>query len=68
MAQSIDNFATAILKTKLKPTILMAEEWVTDDDNCVVRISSDKIEKLRLFRRETVLSKGKRRKSQYIFY
>ena len=67
MEQSIDNFATAILKTKLKPSTLMAEEWVTDD-NCVVTISSDKIEKLRLFRRDTVLSKGKRRKSQYIFY
>lgn len=67
MAQSIDNFATAILKTKLKPSTLMAEEWVTDD-NCVVTISSDKIEQLRLFRRDTVLSKGKRRKSQYIFY
>lgn len=67
MAQSIDNFATAILKTKLKPGTLMAEEWVTDD-NCVVTISSDKIEKLRLFRRDTVLSKGKRRKSQCIFY
>ena len=67
MAQSIDNFATAILKTKLKPSTLMAKEWATDD-NCVVTISSDKIEKLRLFRRDTVLSKGKRRKSQYIFY
>ena len=54
MAQSVDHFATAILKIKLKPSTLMAEEWVTDH-NRIVTISPDKIEKLRLFRRDTVL-------------
>lgn len=61
MAQNQDDLATAILKTKSKPNRLMVEEAVTDD-NSVVTMSPDKMEELQLFRGDTVLLKGKRKK------
>lgn len=61
MAQNKDELATAILKTKSKPNRLMVEEAVTDD-NSVVTMSPDKMEELQLFRGDTVLLKGKRKK------
>jgi len=56
-----DDLATAILKTKSKPNRLMVEEAVTDD-NSVVTMSPEKMEELALFRGDTVLLKGKRKK------
>lgn len=53
--------ATAILRTKAKPNRLLAEE-ATNDDNSVVALSQDKMDELQLFRGDTVLLKGKRRK------
>ena len=53
--------ATAILRTKAKPNRLMVEEAV-NDDNSVVALSQDKMDELQLFRGDTVLLKGKRRK------
>jgi len=61
MAQNKDDLATAILKQKSKPNRLMVEE-ATTDDNSVVTLSPDKMEELQLFRGDTVLLKGKRKK------
>jgi len=60
-AQNPDDVATAILKTKSKPNRLMVEEASTDD-NSVVTMSPEKMEELQLFRGDTVLLKGKRKK------
>ncbi len=66
---SRDDLATAILRTKSKPNRLIAEE-ATNDDNSVVALSQDKMDELQLFRGDTVLLKGKRRKEtvSFIFY
>ena len=56
-----DDLATAILRTKAKPNRLIVEEAV-NDDNSVVALSQDKMDELQLFRGDTVLLKGKRRK------
>jgi len=61
MAHNQDDVATAILKTKSKPNRLMVEEASTDD-NSVVTMSPEKMEELQLFRGDTVLLKGKRKK------
>jgi len=61
MAQNKDDLSTEILKKKSKPNRLMVEEAVTDD-NSVVTMSADKMEELQLFRGDTVLLKGKRKK------
>jgi transitional endoplasmic reticulum ATPase len=61
MANNPDDVATAILKTKSKPNRLMVEEASTDD-NSVVTMSPEKMEELQLFRGDTVLLKGKRKK------
>lgn len=56
-----DELATAILKDKAKPNRLIVDD-ATTDDNSVVSISQDKMDELQLFRGDTVLLKGKRRK------
>ena len=56
-----DQLATAILRTKSRPNRLIVEEAV-NDDNSVVALSQDKMDELQLFRGDTVLLKGKRRK------
>ena len=56
-----DDLATAILRTKSKPNRLLVEEAV-NDDNSVVALSQEKMDELQLFRGDTVLLKGKRRK------
>lgn len=56
-----DDLATAILKRKDRPNRLLVEEAV-NDDNSVVSLSQAKMDELRLFRGDTVLLKGKRRK------
>lgn len=53
--------ATAILRKKDKPNRLLVEEAVSDD-NSVVALSDAKMAELQLFRGDTVLLKGKRRK------
>lgn len=58
---SRDDLATAILRTKSRPNRLIVEEAV-NDDNSVVALSQDKMDELQLFRGDTVLLKGKRRK------
>lgn len=56
-----DDLATAILKEKKKPNRLIAEDAV-NDDNSVVALSQAKMDVLQLFRGDTVLIKGKKRK------
>ena len=53
--------ATAILRQKAKPNRLIVAEAV-NDDNSVVAMSQEKMDELQLFRGDTVLLKGKRRK------
>jgi len=56
-----EDLATAILKKKEKPNRLLVEEAV-NDDNSVVAMSQEKMDELRLFKGDTVLLKGKKRK------
>eukprot|EP01116_Phalansterium_solitarium_P005963 TRINITY_DN18287_c0_g1_i1.p1 TRINITY_DN18287_c0_g1~~TRINITY_DN18287_c0_g1_i1.p1 ORF type:complete len:811 (+),score=264.24 TRINITY_DN18287_c0_g1_i1:148-2580(+) len=55
------DFSTAILERKKAPNRLIVEESVTDD-NSVVSLHPSIMEKLQLFRGDTVLLKGKKRK------
>ncbi|XP_073259018.1 transitional endoplasmic reticulum ATPase [Porites lutea] len=56
-----EELATAILKNKAKPNRLLVEEAI-NDDNSVVAMSQAKMEELQLFRGDTVLIKGKKRR------
>lgn len=56
-----EDLATAILKRKDRPNRLIVEEAI-NDDNSVVALSQKKMDELQLFRGDTVLLKGKKRK------
>ena len=56
-----DDLATAILKKKERPNRLIVEETANDDNSCV-SLSQAKMDELGLFRGDTVLLKGKKRK------
>ena len=56
-----DELATAILKKKERPNRLIVEETANDDNSCV-SLSQAKMDELQLFRGDTVLLKGKKRK------
>lgn len=56
-----DDLATAILKRKDRPNRLLVDD-ATNDDNSIVSLSQAKMDELQLFRGDTVLLKGKRRK------
>ncbi|CAG7674180.1 unnamed protein product [Allacma fusca] len=56
-----EDLATAILKKKDKPNRLIVEESPSDD-NSVVSLSQTKMDALDIFRGDTVLLKGKRRR------
>lgn len=53
--------ATAILRRKSSPNKLMVDD-ATNDDNSVITLSSATMERLQLFRGDTVIVKGKKRK------
>ena len=53
--------ATAILKKKDRPNRLIVEDSA-NDDNSVVALSQSKMDQLELFRGDSVLLKGKKRK------
>lgn len=55
------DFSTAILDRKKAPYKLIVEE-ATNDDNSVVMITAAKMEELKIFKGDTVLMKGKKRK------
>lgn len=56
-----DELATAILRRKARPNRLLVEEAV-QDDNSVVCLNQEKMDELQLFRGDTVILKGKKRK------
>ncbi|KAG7196220.1 AAA ATPase cdc48 [Scheffersomyces spartinae] len=56
-----DRTATAILRKKKKDNALLVDD-ATNDDNSVITMSSNTMELLQLFRGDTVIVKGKRRK------
>uniref|UniRef100_A0A1W7R9G8 vesicle-fusing ATPase n=1 Tax=Hadrurus spadix TaxID=141984 RepID=A0A1W7R9G8_9SCOR len=56
-----EDLATAILKTKQKPNRLVVEEAL-NDDNSVVALSQAKMDELQLFRGDSVMLKGKKRR------
>ncbi|EDO19051.1 hypothetical protein Kpol_2000p15 [Vanderwaltozyma polyspora DSM 70294] len=56
-----DPTATAILKRKQKPNSLLVDDAI-NDDNSVIAINSNTMDKLELFRGDTVLVKGKKRR------
>jgi transitional endoplasmic reticulum ATPase len=55
------DFSTAILERKKAPHKLIVEE-ATKDDNSVIMITAAKMDELKIFRGDTVLLKGKKRK------
>ncbi|XP_048324217.1 cell division cycle protein 48 homolog [Ziziphus jujuba] len=55
------DFSTAILERKKSPNRLIVDEAV-NDDNSVVSMHPDTMEKLQFFRGDTVLLKGKKRR------
>ncbi|XP_042486985.1 cell division control protein 48 homolog E-like [Macadamia integrifolia] len=55
------DFSTAILERKKSPNRLVVDEAI-NDDNSVVTLHPDTMEKLQLFRGDTILIKGKKRK------
>ncbi|KJE95921.1 valosin-containing protein [Capsaspora owczarzaki ATCC 30864] len=65
MAKPVDNsndeIATAILKKKSAPFRLIVDEAL-NDDNSVVSLSQAKMDELQLFRGDTVMVKGKKRR------
>jgi len=61
MSSEKKDFSTAILEKKQSPNKLLVEES-TQDDNSIIAMHNDTMEKLSLFRGDTVLVKGKRRK------
>lgn len=56
-----DKTATAILRRKKKDNMLLVDDAI-NDDNSVIAINSNTMDKLELFRGDTVLVKGKKRK------
>jgi transitional endoplasmic reticulum ATPase len=56
-----DSTATAILRQKKSPNRLMVDE-TTSDDNSVAVLHPNTMETLGLFRGDTVIVRGKRRK------
>ncbi|KAL8671936.1 MAG: hypothetical protein Q9168_003592 [Polycauliona sp. 1 TL-2023] len=59
--KEVDDTATAILKKKKKPNSLIVTDAV-NDDNSIIALSNNTMETLQLFRGDTVLVKGKKRK------
>ena len=55
------DVSTAIMDRKKAPNRLMVEEAV-NDDNSVVQLTQIKMDELKIFKAETVLLKGKKRK------
>ena len=55
------DVATAILRRKSAPNKLIVDEAL-QDDNSVVHMSENTLEKLGLFRSDTILLKGKKRR------
>jgi len=61
MAEGKPDLSEAILKNKVRPNRLIVDEAI-NEDNSVVSMSQAKMDELSLFRGDTVILKGKRRK------
>lgn len=57
-----EELATAILRNKVKPNRLIVEEAIEHDDNSVVTLTAAKMEELELFRGDSILIKGPKRR------
>jgi len=55
------DYSTAILDRKKAPNRLMVEDAI-NDDNSVVQLTQKKMDELKIFKAETVILKGKKRK------
>jgi transitional endoplasmic reticulum ATPase len=53
--------STAILNPKIRPNRLIVEEAI-NDDNSIIALSQAKMDELQLFRADSVVVKGKRRR------
>jgi transitional endoplasmic reticulum ATPase len=60
------DFSTSIMDRKKAPHRLMVEEAV-NDDNSVIQMTQKKMDELKIFKAETVLLKGKKRKETLAF-
>ena len=60
---SENDLSTAILQEKNKPNRLVVDDSVSDD-NSVVSLSQEKMDELQLFRGDTIMIKGKKRKGE----
>jgi transitional endoplasmic reticulum ATPase len=56
-----EDFSTAILDRKKAPHRLMVEEAL-NDDNSVIQLTQKKMDELKIYKAETVILKGKKRK------
>merc|ERR1711892_281978 len=56
-----NDLSTAILQEKSRPNRLVVDDSVSDD-NSVVSLSQEKMDELQLFRGDTIMIKGKKRK------
>lgn len=59
------DYSTAILERKKAPNRLIVEDAV-NDDNSVVQISQKKMDELKIFKADTALLKGKKRKETVV--
>jgi transitional endoplasmic reticulum ATPase len=55
------DYSTAILERKKAPNRLMVEDAI-NDDNTVIQLTQKKMDELKIFKAETVILKGKKRK------
>ncbi|XP_029440875.1 transitional endoplasmic reticulum ATPase-like isoform X1 [Rhinatrema bivittatum] len=56
-----EDYSTAILQQKHRPNRLLVDEAI-NEDNSIVSLSQSKMEELHLFRGDTVILKGKKRR------
>ena len=61
MLFSENDLSTAILKEKNKPNRLVVDDTI-GEDNSVVHLSQEKMDELQLFRGDSIMIKGKKRK------
>uniref|UniRef100_A0AAR2KM96 vesicle-fusing ATPase n=1 Tax=Pygocentrus nattereri TaxID=42514 RepID=A0AAR2KM96_PYGNA len=60
-SQKAEDFSTAILKQKSRPNRLIVDE-ANNEDNSIVCLSQAKMEELQLFRGDTVVLRGRKRR------
>ena len=62
------DYSTAILDRKKAPHRLIAEDGQgPSEDASVIQLTQRKMDELKIFKSETVLLKGKKRKKQFVY-